>query len=155
MSAGQTGHMMGQMGHVHGTDGRQTRGCPAKILYVCWFLLFPLTLHACHPGFLYTTARSVMCACTIGCCYHNLHHGDGNFYLIGEQKNSSMLFCPNIFCTSLGLRTSSRLGYGCPHPNARFADSCPEFLTRTSARMTWDATGYPAENFLFVLFFRS
>ena len=36
MSAGQTGQMTGQMGHVHGTDGTQTRGCPAKILYVYW-----------------------------------------------------------------------------------------------------------------------
>ena len=35
MSAGQTG----QMGHVHGTDGTQTRGCPAKIIYVYWFFL--------------------------------------------------------------------------------------------------------------------
>ena len=34
MSAGQTGQMMGQMGHVHGTDRTLTRGCPAKILYV-------------------------------------------------------------------------------------------------------------------------
>ena len=40
MSAGQTGQMTGQMGHVHGTDGTQTRGCPAKILYVYWFF-FP------------------------------------------------------------------------------------------------------------------
>ena len=32
-----TGQMTGQMGHVHGTDGTQTRGCPAKILYVYWF----------------------------------------------------------------------------------------------------------------------
>ena len=39
MSAGQTGHVMGQMGHVHGTDGTHTRGCPAKIIYVyCFFL---------------------------------------------------------------------------------------------------------------------
>ena len=38
MSAGQ---MTGQMGHVHGTDGTQTRGCPAKILYVYWFFLPP------------------------------------------------------------------------------------------------------------------
>ena len=30
----------GQMGHVHGTDGTQTRGCPAKILSVYWFF-FP------------------------------------------------------------------------------------------------------------------
>ena len=41
MSAGQTGQMTGQMGHVHGTDGTQTRGCPAKILYVCWFFMPP------------------------------------------------------------------------------------------------------------------
>ena len=41
MSAGQTGQMTGQMGHVHGTDGTQTRGCPAKILYVYWFFFFP------------------------------------------------------------------------------------------------------------------
>ena len=34
MSAGQTGHATGQMGHFHGTDGTDTRGCPAKILYV-------------------------------------------------------------------------------------------------------------------------
>ena len=39
MSAGQTGQMTEQMGHVHGTDGTQTRGCPDKILYVyCFFL---------------------------------------------------------------------------------------------------------------------
>ena len=38
MSAGQTGHMTGQMGHVHGTDGTHTRACPAKVLYVyCFF----------------------------------------------------------------------------------------------------------------------
>ena len=40
MSAGQTGQMTGQMGHVHGRDGTQTRGCPAKILYVYSFFLF-------------------------------------------------------------------------------------------------------------------
>ena len=39
MFAGQTGRMTGQMGHVHGTDGTQTRGCPAIILYVYWFFL--------------------------------------------------------------------------------------------------------------------
>ena len=51
MSAGQTGHMTGQMGHVHGTDvdGTQTRGCPAKILYVYWFFSFPQNLHP-HEG---------------------------------------------------------------------------------------------------------
>ena len=37
MSAGQTGQMTGQMGHVHGTDG-----CPAKILHVFFFLSFPI-----------------------------------------------------------------------------------------------------------------
>ena len=37
MSAGQTGHMTGQMGHVHGTDGTHTRGCSAKILNVYSF----------------------------------------------------------------------------------------------------------------------
>ena len=36
------GHMTGQMGHVHGTDGTQTRGCPAKILYVYWLFPFPI-----------------------------------------------------------------------------------------------------------------
>ena len=41
MSAGQTGQMTGQMGHVQGTDGTQTGGCPAKILYVYWFFSFP------------------------------------------------------------------------------------------------------------------
>ena len=42
MSAGQLGHMTGQMGHVPGTDGTQTRGCPAKIPYVyIGFLLSP------------------------------------------------------------------------------------------------------------------
>ena len=41
MSAGQMGQMTGQMGHVQGTDGTQTRGCPAKILYVYWFFLSP------------------------------------------------------------------------------------------------------------------
>ena len=30
MSAGQTGQTTGQMGHVHGTDGTQTRSCPTK-----------------------------------------------------------------------------------------------------------------------------
>ena len=45
MSAGQTGHKTGQMGHVHGTDGTHTRGCPAKILYFyCFFLSPPLFL---------------------------------------------------------------------------------------------------------------
>ena len=42
MSPGQTGHNTGQMGRVHGTDGTHTRGCPAKILYVCWFFLSPI-----------------------------------------------------------------------------------------------------------------
>ena len=42
MSAGQ---MTGQMGHVHGTDGTQTRVCPAKILYVYWFFLSPYILN--------------------------------------------------------------------------------------------------------------
>ena len=41
-SAGQTGQMTGQMGHVHGTDGTQTKGRPAKILYVYWFFSFPI-----------------------------------------------------------------------------------------------------------------
>ena len=41
MSTGQTGHMTGQMGHFHGTDGTHTRGCPAKILYAYWFFSFP------------------------------------------------------------------------------------------------------------------
>ena len=41
MSAGQTGQMTGQMGHVQGTDGTQTRGCSAKILYVYCFFLSP------------------------------------------------------------------------------------------------------------------
>ena len=41
MSVGQTGHVTGQMGHVHGTDWTHTRGSPAKILYVYWFLSFP------------------------------------------------------------------------------------------------------------------
>ena len=41
MSAGQTGHIMGQMRRVPGTDGTHTRGCPAKILYVYWFFLSP------------------------------------------------------------------------------------------------------------------
>ena len=31
--------MTGQMGHVQGTDGTQTGGCPAKILYGYWFFL--------------------------------------------------------------------------------------------------------------------
>ena len=45
MSAGQTGQMMGQMGHVHGTDMTQTKGCPAKILDVYWlFFLSPVFL---------------------------------------------------------------------------------------------------------------
>ena len=42
MSAGQTGHTTGQMGNIHGTDGTHTRGCPAKILYVCWFFSLPI-----------------------------------------------------------------------------------------------------------------
>ena len=41
MSAGQTGHMTGQMGHVHGTDGTHTKGCPAQILHVYGFFSFP------------------------------------------------------------------------------------------------------------------
>ena len=40
MSAGQTGHMTGQIGHVHGTDGTQTRGSPAKILFLCLLVFF-------------------------------------------------------------------------------------------------------------------
>ena len=43
-SAGQTGQTTGQMGHVQGTDGTQTRGDPAKILYVYWFFSFPIIL---------------------------------------------------------------------------------------------------------------
>ena len=42
MSAGQTGQMTGQMGHVQGTDGTQTRGCPGRILYVYWFFSFSI-----------------------------------------------------------------------------------------------------------------
>ena len=42
MSPGQMGHITGQMGRVPGTDGTHTRGCPAKILYVCWFFSFPI-----------------------------------------------------------------------------------------------------------------
>ena len=42
MSAGQAGHMAGQMGHVHGTDRTHTRGCPAKILYVYCYFSFPI-----------------------------------------------------------------------------------------------------------------
>ena len=38
LESAQTGHMPGQMGHDHGTH---SRGCPAKILYVYWFLFFP------------------------------------------------------------------------------------------------------------------
>ena len=38
-SAGQTGQMTRQIGHVQGTDGTQNGGCPAKILYVYWFFL--------------------------------------------------------------------------------------------------------------------
>ena len=41
ISMGQIGQMTGQMGHIHGTDGTQTRGCPAKILYGYWFFFFP------------------------------------------------------------------------------------------------------------------
>ena len=41
MSPGQMGHITGQMGRVHGTDGTHTRGCPAKLLYVYWFYSFP------------------------------------------------------------------------------------------------------------------
>ena len=47
MSAGQTGHMTGQMGHVHGTDGTHTRVCPAKILYV-YRLFFPQFYWPCR-----------------------------------------------------------------------------------------------------------
>ena len=43
MSLGQTGHTTGQMGRVPGTDGTHTRGCPAKILYVYWFFLSPIS----------------------------------------------------------------------------------------------------------------
>ena len=54
MFAGQTGQMTGQMGHVHGTDGTLTRGCPAKILYVYWFFLSPRKslkrVRKEHPG---------------------------------------------------------------------------------------------------------
>ena len=45
MSAGKTGHMTGQMGHAHGTDRTHTRGCPAKILYVCWLFPCQASLH--------------------------------------------------------------------------------------------------------------
>ena len=42
------GHMAGQMGHVHGTDGTHThthtRGWPAKILYVYCFCSFPISV---------------------------------------------------------------------------------------------------------------
>ena len=41
MSAGQTGHTTGQMGHFHGTDGTHSRGCPAKILCAYCFFFFP------------------------------------------------------------------------------------------------------------------
>ena len=41
MSAGHSGHMTGQMGHVHGTDGTHNKGCPAQILCVYWVFLCP------------------------------------------------------------------------------------------------------------------
>ena len=41
MSPGQMGHITRQMGRVPGTDGTHTRGSPAKILYVYWFVFFP------------------------------------------------------------------------------------------------------------------
>ena len=40
MSPGQTGHITGQKGRVPGTDGTHTRGCPAKILCVYWFIIY-------------------------------------------------------------------------------------------------------------------
>ena len=43
MSAGQTGQMPRQTGHVHVTDGTHTKGCPAKILYVYWFVISPIS----------------------------------------------------------------------------------------------------------------
>ena len=49
MSAGQTGHMKGQMGYVHGTDVTHTKTCPAKIIYVyCFFCFFPHSLGRCE-----------------------------------------------------------------------------------------------------------
>ena len=45
MSAGQTGHMTGQMGHVHGRDGTHTRGCiPPKFFMFIGFFFFPYFL---------------------------------------------------------------------------------------------------------------
>ena len=41
MSPGQMGHITGQMGRVHGTDGTHTRGCPAKISLCLLFFFFP------------------------------------------------------------------------------------------------------------------
>ena len=57
MSAGQTGQMTGQTGHVPGTDGTQTRGCPTKILYVYWFFSFSITFNFwANPGVLWKKA---------------------------------------------------------------------------------------------------
>ena len=41
MSAGQTGQMTGQMGHVHGTDGHRPGGVPPKFFVFIGFSLCP------------------------------------------------------------------------------------------------------------------
>ena len=54
-SAGQTGHMTGQMGHVHGTDGTHTRGWPTKFFMLIGFC-FPYCWCG-HPRFSARTSR--------------------------------------------------------------------------------------------------
>ena len=50
MSAGQTGHTTGQMGHFHGTDGTHTPGGvpPKFFMFIVFF--FPLTFSSILPG---------------------------------------------------------------------------------------------------------
>ena len=49
MSAGQTGHMTGQMAHVRGTDGTHARGCPAKFFMFIGFFFPQPKPELCAP----------------------------------------------------------------------------------------------------------
>ena len=50
MSAGQTGQMTGQMGHVHGTDGTHTPwGVPPNVFMFIGLFLSPV-LRPCRPS---------------------------------------------------------------------------------------------------------
>ena len=83
-------------------------------------------------------------------------NGTAEQLALGNEKAARSFSARSFFCASLGLWTSTRSGYGRPHPDACFskvAIVCPKFSPPgTSARMT---PGHPRDirpkNLLFVL----